>query len=424
VSGEGGEARNLRLLAGCVLAGRGNGGEGMGILAAGGRRTLYIAHESAPRNFTGVGVSDPRRPEVICTVDLPHSEVRSNSLAVCGELMAVAYQASRPGGTPAGLEIFELSDPARPRSIGFFDTSGPRSRGTHFVWFVDGEFAYLSTGMPDFEPRHPKDDQLVLILDLRDPTRPREAGRWWLPGTGAADGGPPPERHSRFDQGFRAHNVNVYPRRPGRAYVGYLDAGVVILDISDRGHARLVSRLDYHPPLPGFTHTVVPLLERGLLAVTDEAVTDGCEDHPKMLWLMDASHESNLVPIATAPLPPTDEFCGRGGRFGAHNLHENDPVPTAWQSEDELVGAFFNAGVRVYDVRDPFQPREVAFAVPPPPDGSRAGAADSFRSGRRCSLRGSSASCCRGPSARGSSPSSWSARESPTGSSGRRRCRW
>ena len=52
----------------------------------------------------------------------------------------------------------------------------------------------------------------------------------------------------------------------------------------------------------------------------------------------------------------------------------NDPVPTAWQSEDELVGAFFNAGVRVYDVRDPFQPREVAFAVPPPPDGSRAGA--------------------------------------------------
>ena len=368
------EASNLRLLAQCDLAGRGNGGEGMGIHAARGRRTLFIAHESAPRNFTAVDVTDPRRPEVVCAVDLPHADVRSNSLAVCGDLMAVAYQTAGPGATPAGVEIFELSDPTRPRPVGFFDASGPRSRGTHFVWFVDGEFAYLSTGMPDFEPSHPKDDQLVLILDLRDPARPREAGRWWLPGTSLADAEPPPERHPRFDGGFRAHNVNVYPRRPDRAYVGYLDGGVVILDISDRAHPGLVARLDYHPPLPGFTHTVLPLLERGLLAVTDEAVTDGCEDHPKMLWLMDASHESNLVPIATAPLPPTDEFCGRGGRFGAHNLHENDPVPTAWQSEDELVGAFFNAGVRVYDVRDPFQPREVAFAVPPPPDGSRAGA--------------------------------------------------
>ena len=119
---------------------------------------------------------------------------------------------------------------------------------------------------------------------------------------------------------------------------------------------------------------MVPLFERGLLAVTDEAVTDGCPDHPKLLWIVDASHETNLVPIATAPLPPAAEHCGRGGRFGAHNLHENDPVPTAWQSEDELVGAFFNAGVRVYDIRDPFQPREVAYAVPPRPPGSPAGA--------------------------------------------------
>jgi hypothetical protein len=27
----------------------------------------------------------------------------------------------------------------------------------------------------------------------------------------------------------------------------------------------MISRLDYHPPLTGFTHTVVPLFERGLL---------------------------------------------------------------------------------------------------------------------------------------------------------------
>jgi hypothetical protein len=362
----------LRLLAQSDLGGYGNGGEGMGLLSRRGRRTLFIAHESAPINFSAVDVTEPSRPRLVHQARLPHSGVRSNSLAVCGELMAVAYQVARPGGSPAGLEVFDVSDPERPRSVSFFDTSGAHSRGVHFVWFVDGEFAYLSTGMPDFEPGDPKDDQIVLVLDLRSPARPREAGRWWLPGT--RSGEEPARRHPKHDSGFRAHNVNVYPQRPDRAYVGYLDGGVVILDIGDRSRPRLVSRLDYHPPLPGFTHTVLPLLGRGLLAVTDEATRDACADHPKRLWLMDSSTETNLVPVSTAPMPPADEFCRRGGRFGAHNLHENDPVETAWRSEDFLVGAFFNAGVRVYDVRDAFQPQEVGQFVPPAPPGSQAGA--------------------------------------------------
>jgi hypothetical protein len=362
----------LRLLAQTDLGGHGNGGEGMGICIRDGRRVLFIAHESAPVNFSAVDVTDPARPNVVHQARLPHAGVRSNSLAVCGDVMAVAYQTVQPGGTPAGLELFDVSDPERPRRISFFDTSGSHSRGAHFVWFVDGEFAYLSTGMADFEPANPKDDQLALILDLRDPARPREAGRWWLPGTRVGED--PIERHAKHDAGFRAHNVNVYPQRPDRAYAGYLDGGVVILDISDRSHPLLVSRLDYHPPLPGFTHTVLPLFGRGLLAVTDEAIEDRCGDHPKLLWLMDGSTETNVVPISTAPMPPADEFCQRGGRFGAHNLHENDPVATAWKSEEFLVGAFFNAGVRVYDIRNPFRPEEVACFVPPAPAHSPAGA--------------------------------------------------
>jgi hypothetical protein len=362
----------LRLLAQTDLGGHGNGGEGMGICLRDGRRVLFIAHESAPVNFSAVDVTDPAQPKLIHQAQLPHAGVRSNSLAVCGDMMAVAYQTLRPGGTPAGLELFDISDAERPRSISFFDTSGPCSRGAHFVWFVDGEFAYLSTGMPDFEPGNPKDDQLALMLDLRDPARPREAGRWWLPGTRAGED--PIQRHIKHDAGFRAHNVNVYLQRPDRAYAGYLDGGIVILDIGDRSHPRLVSRLDYHPPLPGFTHTVLPLFERGLLAVTDEAIEDYCADHPKLLWLMDGSTETNVVPISTAPMPPADEFCRRGGRFGAHNLHENDPSPTSWKSEDYLVGAFFNAGVRVYDIRNPFRPEEVACFVPAPPERSPAGA--------------------------------------------------
>src|SRR5919109_742256 len=359
----------FRLLAQTDLGGHGNGGEGMGLLARNGRRTLFIAHESGPVNFSVVDVTEPSRPRLIHQARLPHQEVRSNSLAVCGELLAVAYQTLRAAGSPAGLELFDVSDPERPRAISFFDTSGPHSRGVHFVWFVDGEFAYVSTGMPDFEPVNAKDDQLVLIVDLRDPARPREDGRWWLPGTAAGE--EPVARHSRHDSGFRAHNVNVYPEGPDRAYVGYLDAGVLILDIGDRSRPRLVSRLDHHPPLPGFTHTVLPLFGRGLLIVTDEATRPKGEDWPKLTWVVDANEETNPVIVGSLPLPPIEKYAQRTARFGAHNIHENYPVETSFRSEQLIFGAFFSMGIRVYDVSNPFHPEEVGYYVPPKPEGGR-----------------------------------------------------
>jgi hypothetical protein len=61
------------------------------------------------------------------------------------------------------------------------------------------------------------------------------------------------------------------------------------------------------------------------------------------------------------------EYAPRHGRFGAHNLHENEPFPWSWQSEEIIFGSFFNAGVRAFDIRDPFQPQEVAAFVPAGP---------------------------------------------------------
>ncbi len=366
----------MKLLAQDWLGGFGNCGEGMVVqLARDGRRVLWLAHESAPKNFTGVDVTDPKRPAVIVQTDLPHAQMRSNSLDLAGDLLVVAYQTAVAGGSPAGFEILDVGDPGRPRSVAFFDASGPASRGVHHLWFVDGEYVHLSSGAADFVPRNRKDDQCYRIVDVRQPSRPAEVGRWWLPGTREGDPEPPPVRHAQFDSGFRAHNTNVYPQRPDRAWVGYLDGGAVILDIADKAHPRLVSRWDYHPPFPGFTHTLLPLLDRGLMVVSDEAVADAGRDWPKLVWVVDVRDESNPVPIATCPLPPLAEFAGRGGRYGAHNLHENRPAPGSWVSETIVVGTFFNGGVRAFDLSDPFRPREVASYVPEAPRGSRAGAA-------------------------------------------------
>jgi hypothetical protein len=320
-------------------------------------------------------VTDPTAPRLLAQTMLPHGSVRSNSLAVSGELLVVAYQVDTPGERPAGIEVYDLSRPAEPRPVSFLDLSGPCSRGTHWVGFTMGTHAYLSTGTPDSRPTNPLDDQFPVIVDLARPDRPAEVGRWWLPGTQQGDGSPPPVRHEVFDAGFRAHNINVCSGRPDRAYVGYLDAGAVILDISDAASPAMVSRLDYHPPMPGFTHTVLPLPRRNLLAISDESVHDAAADYPKLVWFADVSHEPAPLIISSAPMPPVAEFAHRGGRFGAHNLHENEPFVWSWQDEDIVFGSFFNAGVRAYDVRNPFQPAEVAAFVPPAPAAARTGAA-------------------------------------------------
>ena len=198
-----------------------------------------------------------------------------------------------------------------------------------------------------------------------------------MPGIREGDDAPPPERHPQFDSGFRAHNTNVYPERPDRVYLAYPDGGMFILDIADKANPKMISGWNPHPPYPGFAHTVLPLFERDLLIVTDECVRDAGEDWPKLTWVLDARDETNLVPISTLPMPPLEDFARRGGRYGSHNLHENRPGPTTFRSDTLVFATFFNGGVRVYDLSNPYRPEEVAYFVPEAPEGSRAGAVQS-----------------------------------------------
>ncbi len=368
-------AWNMKLISHHELAGFGGVGEGINMqLTKDGRRILWLAHESAPKNFTGVDVTDMKNPKVVVQTDLPHAKVRSNSLDVVGDLMAVAYQTKDWGLKPAGMDLFDISKPEEPKLISHFDASGPHSRGAHCVWFVDGEYVHLSSGAPDFEPIDPKDDQFYRIIDVRNPSKPKEAGRWWYPGTRKGDSAPPPPRQPKFDAGYRTHNTNVYPQRPDRAYLGYIDGGAIILDISDKANPKMLTNFQYSPPFNGFTHTLMPLFERGLAIITDECVKDNGEDWPKLTWIVNAQDERNLVPIATMPLPDPEIWCKRGGRFGSHNMHENYPGPCSFRSENLIVATFFNGGLRAYDISNPYQPREAAYFVPGAPKLAPSGA--------------------------------------------------
>jgi hypothetical protein len=373
------DARGLKLIANEPLQGFGAIGEGMSIqVARDGRRIMWLAHEGPPKNFTGVDVTDPRKPKVIVQTDLAHANMRSNSLEVTGDIMAVAYQTYSYGERNAGIELFDISKPEQPKPISFFDCTGPHSRGVHCVWYVDGEFIHAASGSADFAPRHARDDQFYRIVDVRNPSKPEEAGRWWLPGTRKGDAEPAPARINPVEpvdspvgrDGFRMHNANVYPERPDRAYLGYLDGGVVILDIADKSDPKVVGRWNPHPPYPGFTHTAMPLLDRDLIVVADESIADAGADWPKLTWVLDGRDERNPVPISTFPIPDVEEYRNRGGRYGSHNLHENRPGPS-FRSDTIVFATFFNGGVRVYDTSNPYRPEEIAYYVPAKPEGSR-----------------------------------------------------
>ena len=75
-----------------------------------------------------------------------------------------------------------------------------------------------------------------------------------MPGTRQGDNDAPPPRHP-LDKGYRAHNTNVYPQRPDRLYLGYIDGGMFIMDISDKSKPKPISHWTNSPPYTGFTHT-------------------------------------------------------------------------------------------------------------------------------------------------------------------------
>ncbi|MEA2689415.1 MAG: hypothetical protein QOD51_2022 [Candidatus Eremiobacteraeota bacterium] len=346
-----------------------SGGEGFAMKSDGaGRRMLYVAHESGPHCFSIFDVTDPARPRTVRVLDTVSENVRCNSLDVFGNVLAVAAETKQQGQPGGGFRIYRLDDPGAPTLAGYFDASGPHSRGAHHVWLSSEKLAHVTSGAADFMPKRASDDQFYRIVDIADPARPHEIGRWWYPGQRAGDAEPAPDQLPLPDasnQGVRAHNIDVFASHAGRAYLGYIDGGLVVLDISDLAHPRTVSIVRYVGP---FTHTVFPIFNRNLAFVSEEAVQDACADGPKHMAVWDIADETKPRLIAVTPYAQNSaELCKRGGRYGPHNIYEDKPYGPTFKSDRYMVTSWFGGGVRIFDIADPQHPVEAGYYVPPPP---------------------------------------------------------
>ncbi|WP_233972161.1 LVIVD repeat-containing protein [Pectobacterium versatile] len=251
----------------------------------------------------------------------------------------------------AGLRIFDISTPDKPREISFLPLDGI---GIHRIWYVGGRWAYVSALLDGYS------DYIFLTIDLADPQRPEVAGRYWLPGMHTAGG-----ETASWPEGKRyaLHHAII---SGDTAYGSWRDGGLTLLDVSDRTNPQLISHRNWSPPFGGGTHTALPLPDRDLLIVLDEAVLDNQEDGEKLIWVFDIREPSNPVSISTFPQPKEADYVKKGAHFGPHNLHENRPG--SFISSSLIFATYQNAGVRAYDISNPYQPKETGALVPAAPD--------------------------------------------------------
>src|SRR5215468_4871482 len=185
-------ARNMRLVGWCDQGGR---PDGVQIMVH--RGFAYVGHMFS-KGFSVIDVRDPSNPRAAAYLAAPpgtwniHLQTHDDLLLVInakdmfaaaefadekayykgqlGKVVGTAEAKPRARDWSAGLAVFDISQPAAPRRIGFMPVEGG---GINRVWYTGGRWAYVSALLDGFT------DYILLTVDMGDPERPREAGRYW-----------------------------------------------------------------------------------------------------------------------------------------------------------------------------------------------------------------------------------------------------
>jgi hypothetical protein len=374
----------------------------------GGRWIAYIGHHGGrsrnplsgaeEQNGTSIlDVTDPKSPRYLAHVPGEPGKDEAGGaqmVRVCdGAALPKADKSKvyllRPFGNKAH-EVWDVTDPAQPKIL----TTIVKVKGTHKSWWeCDTGIAYLVSGLDGWRVR-----RMTQVYDLSDPAHPRFIRNFGLAGQQPGSKGEPPEElHGPISTGPQGNRI----------YFGYGTNKHGILQIVDRkklleGPAEPTdANLDYPevgrmylPPTNG-AHTTFPVLgvpvaefakdkvggKRDFAVIVDESLVNECGEARQMVWIADITGEKHPFNVSSWTVPEASgNFCARGGRFGSHSSNEN-MTPIYYRRM--VFVAFFNAGVRALDIRDPYHPKEVGYYIPAVTD----------RTDKRCVGKGADERC-------------------------------
>jgi len=297
----------------------------------------------------------------------PGEESEAQMVRVCdvsGRTYLVRDAASR-----TRYEVWDVTAPEDPRYVTVI-VDGLRS--THkLYWSCDDHVVYLPSLDSEWRARNTK------IFDLSDPARPRFIRDFGLVGQ---EPGSQLEHVPAPIHGPIAHGDKVFFAygSSNHGTVQIVDRAKLLNGDPEPTPENLlepqIGRIDM--PIIWGGHSTYPLLGvpikefekatvgnvKAILVVASEVVRNECEGPRHPLFFFDISEPQHPFPVSNFLVPEkSGNFCERGGRFGPHSVQESF-APVFYKKI--IFVAYFNAGVRAVDVRDPFAPREVGYFIP------------------------------------------------------------
>jgi hypothetical protein len=313
------------------------------------------------RGWTILDVTDPDSPQYVAFVPGPENtwtiqiQVAEGKMITALERIAPGWGGREEKEFAKGFIIWDVADPKRPRQIGHHRTYGS---GTHRNFYDGGSLVHAAGAAAGF------DKKIYEIVDIANPEQTKVVSRFWMPGQ--------EESRSRPDARISFHGPAHVEEK--RAYLSYGEAGAVIVDISDLERPKLISQLFFkgisnHHGI----HTYQPLPRRKLAVVNDEATNENGEENLNIAGIVDLKDDIHprLIALFPQPVPPPEtglkNFFAKGGRFGPHNQHHHNHQPCLENRDDIVYLTYFNAGLRIYDIRDERSPKEIAYFIPADP---------------------------------------------------------
>lgn len=231
-----------------------------------------------------IDISNPAAPVKIAdTLDYPDTSMEDmQAIRIKGRaVLAIGLQDCgndpTPGVGKGGLELYDISDPANPQLLSFFDTDAIGDvGGVHELDLTQtpGGRTLALLAVPNLEAVTSDDDGLngigdLLILDISDPANPALIAEWGVldePALGVSF-------YLGVRQGADARTLlhSVRANQNGTlAYLSYWDAGVIILDISDPANPVFRGRTSFALGEEGNAHSVDEARGGNILIQADE----------------------------------------------------------------------------------------------------------------------------------------------------------